>query len=171
MSLFFAPRPELLYYQIDPNRSQAAGRRVAQLKDHIMTDAEIAAEPANIQEVSKFNLREERWMSLFEKMETATRNRDADGYIALMADDCVFVRHQTGTQMNRAEIAEMLKRMMSSDGANLGSRRCIYENDDILVVHSVNDYPDGTKEAVLAAYMLKDGKITRLETGATPLAS
>ncbi len=60
MPPFFAPQPELLYYQIDPNRSQAAGRRVSQIKDHIMTDAEIAAEPANIQEVSKFNLREER---------------------------------------------------------------------------------------------------------------
>ena len=51
----------------------------------------------------------------------------------------------------------------------MGSQRCIYENEDILVVHSVNDYPDGTREAVLAAYTLKDGKITRLETGATPL--
>ncbi len=70
--------------------------------------------------------------------------------------------------MNKAEIGEMLKRMMGS-GGTMGSRRCIYENDDILVVHSVNDYPDGTREAVLAAYTLKDGKITRLETGATPL--
>ena len=36
--------------------------------------------------------------------------------------------------MNKAEIGEMLKRMMGSGGA-MGSRRCIYENDDILVVH------------------------------------
>ena len=110
-------------------------------------------------------------MSIFEKLETASKNRDAEGYIALMADDCVFVRHQTGTEMNRAEIAEMLRKMMSSDGGDFGNRRCIYENDDILVVHSINDYPDGTREAVLAAYMLKDGKVTRFETGATPLAS
>jgi hypothetical protein len=52
----------------------------------------------------------------------------------------------------------------------MGQRRCIYENNDILVVHSIKDYPHGTREAVLAAYSLKDGKITRLETGATPLA-
>ena len=107
-------------------------------------------------------------MSVFEKLSTAFENRDADAYNNLMADDCVFVRHQTGTTMNKAEIGEMLKRMMGS-GGTMGSRRCIYENDDILVVHSVNDYPDGTREAVLAAYTLKDGKITRLETGATPL--
>ena len=107
-------------------------------------------------------------MSVFEKLSTAFENRDADAYNNLMADDCVFVRHQTGTTMNKAEIGEMLKRMMGS-GGTMGSRRCVYENDDILVVHSVNDYPDGTREAVLAAYTLKDGKITRLETGATPL--
>ena len=108
-------------------------------------------------------------MSMFEKLQKATEERDAEAYIALMSDDCVFVRHQTGTSMNREEVASMLRRMMEPGGANMGERRCIYENDDILVVHSVNDYPDGTREAVLAAYSLKDGKITRLETGATPL--
>jgi len=36
-------------------------------------------------------------------------------------------------------------------------------------VHSINDYPDGTREAVVAVYRLKDGKIGRLETGATLL--
>ena len=109
-------------------------------------------------------------MSIFRKLDAATKNRDAEAYINLMADDCVFVRHQNGTVLDKSQISEMLKEMMSSDGADMGNRRCLYENDDILVVHSVNDYPDGTREAVLAAYSLRDGKITRLETGATPLA-
>ncbi len=39
----------------------------------------------------------------------------------------------------------------------------------ISVVHSVNDYPDDTREAVLMACTVKDGKIRRVETGATPL--
>ena len=108
-------------------------------------------------------------MSVFEKLEAATRNRDAQGYIDLMADDCVFVRHQTGTTMNKAQVSEMLRNMMKPGGADMGTRRCIYENDDIHVVHSVNDYPDGSREAVLGAYSLRDGKIVRLETGATPL--
>jgi hypothetical protein len=59
--------------------------------------------------------------------------------------------------------------MMASDKTAMGARRKIYENEDILVVHSINDYPDGTREAVLMALSLKDGKISRLETGATPL--
>jgi uncharacterized protein (TIGR02246 family) len=109
-------------------------------------------------------------MSIFQKLDAATKNRDAEAYINLMADDCVFVRHQSGTEIDKPQISEMLRKMMSSGGADMGNRRCLYENDDILVVHSVNDYPDGTKEAVLAAYSLRDGKITKLETGATPLA-
>jgi ketosteroid isomerase-like protein len=109
-------------------------------------------------------------MSIFQQLDAATKNRDAEAYVNLMADDCVFVRHQNGTEMHKPQMSEMLRKMMSSGGADMGNRRCVYENDDILVVHSVNDYPDGTREAVLAAYSLRDGKITRLETGATPLA-
>ena len=110
-------------------------------------------------------------MSVFEQLESATKNRDADAYLALMADDFEFVRHQTGKSMNREEAAGMLRNMMSDSTMIIGNRRCIYENDDILVVHSINDYPDGSREAVLASYLLKDGKVTRLETGATMLPS
>jgi ketosteroid isomerase-like protein len=109
-------------------------------------------------------------MSVFDKLEAATENRDAAAYSDLLAEDCVFVRHQTGRTMNKAEISTMLRSMLAPDGTKFGKRRCIYENDDILVVHTVNDYTDGTREAVLSAYSLKDGKIVRLETGATPLS-
>lgn len=107
-------------------------------------------------------------MSVFDKLCAAEDARDAAAYAALMAEDFTFVRHQSGSSMNKKETAAMLEKMMEG-GADMGQRRKIYENDDILVYHSVNDYPDGTREAVLAACTLKDGKITRLETGATPL--
>ncbi len=108
-------------------------------------------------------------MSVFEKIQSARENRDIQAYAEVMAEDCVFVRHQSGTEMRKPEIVEMLGNMMAS-GGDFGDTRLIYENDDILVVHSINDYPDGSRESLLAAYSLKDGKITRLETGATPLA-
>jgi len=108
-------------------------------------------------------------MSVFQKMSEATDNRDADAYVGLMSDDFTFVRHQDGSEMTKAQTAEMLNKMMSSGSMDFSKRRCIYENDDILVTHSVNDYPDGSREAVMAVYTLRDGKITRLETGATPL--
>ena len=109
-------------------------------------------------------------MSVFEKLQSARASKDAAAYTDLMAEDCVFVRHQSGTEMTKPQVVEMLGTMLST-GGNFGDTRLIYENDDILVVHSMNDYPDGSREAVMAVYSLRDGKITRLETGATPLES
>lgn len=108
-------------------------------------------------------------MAIFERMEAAVSKKDADSYLALYADDAVFVRHQSGTSMSKPQFDGMIRKMMASDDMNMGSRRLIYENDDILVVHSINDYPDGTREAVLMACTLSDGKISKVETGATPL--
>lgn len=108
-------------------------------------------------------------MAIFDRMNAAVQNRDANAYLALYDDDAVFVRHQSGTEMSKTDFDEMIHRMMASDKTDMGERRCIYENDDILVMHSVNDYPDGTREAVLMACTKSDDKITRVETGATPL--
>jgi len=109
-------------------------------------------------------------MSVFEKMHAAVEANDPDAYLALYGDDAVFVRHQSGKEMAKPEFDALIRKMMASDDMKMGERRCIYENDDILVVHSINDYPDGSREAVLMAMALKDGKIVRVETGATPLA-
>ena len=108
-------------------------------------------------------------VAIFEELNAAIQNRDADAYTALYSDDAVFVRHQSGSEMNKAEFSDLIKRMVASDETDMGVRRCIYENDDILVMHSVNDYPDGTREAVLMSCIKKDGKISRVETGATPI--
>ena len=108
-------------------------------------------------------------MALFDRMHEAVAKNDAEAYLDLYTDDAVFVRHQTGTEMDKASFSDLIRRMMASDDMTMGERRRIYENDDILVVHSINDYPDGTREAVLMAMTKKDGKIDRVETGATPL--
>ncbi len=108
-------------------------------------------------------------MAIFDELNAAVQNRDADAYVALYSDDAVFVRHQTGSEMSKPQFEELIRRMMASDQTDMGARRCIYENDDILVMHSINDYPDGTREAVLMACTKKDGRISRVETGATPL--
>ena len=60
---------------------------------------------------------------------------------------------------------------MSSDSLGLHNQRCVYENDDIVVSHTIIDFPDGTREAVLTVHKLKDGKIIETETGATPLSN
>jgi hypothetical protein len=45
----------------------------------------------------------------------------------------------------------------------------LYENNEILVMHQMMNFPDGTSEAVMIVNNLKDGKIIRAETGATPI--
>ena len=63
----------------------------------------------------------------------------------------------------------MLTQMMQSDSLQFNDQRCLYENDEIMVEHSFMKFPDGTSEAVLVVNHIKDGKIIRVETGATPI--
>ena len=106
-------------------------------------------------------------MSLYKKMETAMENKDADAYMKLLHDDYQFVRHQSGQTMTKGAMGEMMRKMVASSTMSAHDSRCIYENDDILVEHSVMDFPDGTREAVMGVHTLKGGKILRTETGAT----
>ncbi len=106
-------------------------------------------------------------MALYGQMEKATENRDAGAYSELLHPDFEFVRHQSGTVMYRDQMVEMLKVMMANETVVINDSRCIYENDEILVEHSMMDFPDGTREAVMGVHTLKDGLIVRTETGAT----
>ena len=111
-----------------------------------------------------------RPMSVYEAIETAMHGKDPEKYIGLLHDDFQFVRHQSGTTLDKAAMADMIRRMAASSGMAVQDQRCLYENGDIVVEHSVMDFPDGTREAVMAVHMLKDGKIIRTETGATPVS-
>ena len=108
-------------------------------------------------------------MAVFDRINKALADNNVQAYLDLYADDAIFVRHQSGTTMDKSRFAEMIRKMMASDKTAMGARRKIYENEDILVVHGINDYPDGSREAVLMALSIKDGRINRIETGATPL--
>ena len=77
------------------------------------------------------------------------RERDADTLAACLHEDYVFLRHQSGTTMNRAEMSEMLRAFMASDKVVVCSQRGLYDNEEIFVEHSVMDFEDGTQEAAL----------------------
>ena len=109
-------------------------------------------------------------MSIYKAMEAAMHGKEPEAYIGLLHDDFQFVRHQSGTTMDKAAMADMIRRMVASGGMAVQNQRCLYENGDILVEHSVMDFPDGTREAVMAVHLLKDGKIIRTETGATSVS-
>ena len=114
------------------------------------------------------NFREKK-MSLYEKMKAASDNRDVEAWLDCIHDDFVFVRHQTGAEMSKEEWTPMVTAMMQSDQLEIKNQRCIYENEEILVTHSMMNFPDGTSEAVMVVNKLKDGKVIRVETGATPI--
>jgi len=106
-------------------------------------------------------------MGVYELMMKAMEERDASHYTKVFHDDYEFVRHQSGTTMNKTQMSEMMVSMMANTKLVISEPRCIYENDEILVEHSMMDFPDGTREAVMAVHTKKDGKVIRTETGAT----
>ena len=63
----------------------------------------------------------------------------------------------------------MVTEMMENDKFVQESSRLVYENDEILVDHSFMSYPDNSREAVMLVAAIKDGKIIKMETGATLL--
>tara|TARA_B100001142_G_C14028580_1_gene537179 strand:+ start:83 stop:412 length:330 start_codon:yes stop_codon:yes gene_type:complete len=108
-------------------------------------------------------------MSIFETHEKATKNKDIDAYAATLHDDYEFISHMDGMTMNKEKAMEMFSFLMTSDEFVTHESRCLYENNEAMVTHAVMGFPDGTREAVLAFHQLKDGKIIRMETGATLL--
>ena len=46
--------------------------------------------------------------------------------------------------------------------------RWLYENEDIMVTHSITKFPNGTSDAVMMVSIKKDNLIWRNETGSTP---
>ena len=56
---------------------------------------------------------------------------------------------------------------MREEKLKFEENRCIYENDDILVMHSIGHFSDGIKESIMAVYTLSNGKIVKTESGAT----
>ena len=111
-------------------------------------------------------------MSMYEKMNDARKKMDVNAWSSLLHEDYTFVRHQSNTTLPRDEwitIAGGMFEAMKNGKMEFHSSRCIYENQDILVQHDVIAFADGTKEAVMGVHSLRDGKIIKTETGATPI--
>ena len=106
-------------------------------------------------------------MAIYDTISKALEEKDAGMYTDLFHENYEFVRHQTGTSMHREQMVEMMNMMMANEKVVIRNARCVYENDEGLVEHSIMDFPDGTTEAVMTVHMLQDGKIIRTETGAT----
>ena len=103
-------------------------------------------------------------MSLIQKLWDAEENKDLEKYYEVLSEDYVWVKHSTGEEIGRKVLGEWF---MSEDAPKSEKNRIIYENDEIGVAHSFVTFKDGSKQAVLMVYTIRDGKIIRSETGAT----
>ena len=105
-------------------------------------------------------------MSILEKYGAAMTNKDEAAMNELLHDDFKFTMHASGNVLTKEDV---IKWAMGDD-INREKVRIIYENDEIGVEHSLVTFNDGNKEAVMAVYKYKDGKVISLETGATKIA-
>ena len=103
-------------------------------------------------------------MSLIQKLIDAQDNQDLKAYNEVVSEDYVWIKHSTGEEIPRDELSKWL---ISPDAPKTESCRIIYENNEIGVAHYFISFKDGTRQAVLVVYIIKDGKIIRSETGAT----
>ena len=110
-------------------------------------------------------------MTVYNQLQRAGTDRDVAAYLDLLHDDYVFVRHQSGTEVSKADWTPVVTAMMESPALKISQERCLYENDEVLVMHQFMGFADGTQEAVLVFHRIQDGKIIRTESGATPIKS
>ena len=108
-------------------------------------------------------------MSLHEKLTQSIAERNVESYLNLLHDDFKAVFHKSGNSFTKEEWSSMVAGMMANNKFVQESSRLVYENDEILVDHSFMSYPDNSREAVMLVAMIKDGKIIKMETGATLL--
>ena len=106
-------------------------------------------------------------MSLFDKWWDAANSNDRAQMAELLHDDFIFVRHNTGEELSKDEFLDYMLTGIRDKTAS-ENRRLIYENDEMIVSHSILDGPMG-RNAVMLVRLVKDGKVIRAETGSTPL--
>jgi hypothetical protein len=107
-------------------------------------------------------------MSFFEKWESAITNKDLDAMVELMHPEWTMILHSTGKVIDRTDYKETVGKVVTQ--LIRKDVRCIYENDDIMVSHSIVTFPNGTIDGVMYVGILKDGKLFRTETGSTPIS-
>ena len=107
-------------------------------------------------------------MSLFNKWWDAANSKDRSKMAELLDNDFIFLRHNTGEEWSKSEFLDYMLTGIR-DNTTCENRRLIYENDEIIVSHSILDGPSG-RNAVMLVRLVKDGKIVKAETGSTPLS-
>ena len=102
-------------------------------------------------------------MPLLLKLYEAQENKYLEKYNEVVSEDYYWVKHSTGEHVPRDKLSEWL---LSDEGPKTENYRIIYEGDEIGVANFFVSFEDGSRQAVLAVYIIKDGKIICSERGA-----
>jgi ABC-type taurine transport system ATPase subunit len=109
-------------------------------------------------------------MQIYPEMEAAMRADDVDRYVALMDEDFEYVRHKSRDSLSRDQMAELLRKVWRQGNRTIEDMRCLYENDEILVVHTRLSFASGSREGAMIVNIKRDGKIVRIESGVSDLS-
>lgn len=109
-------------------------------------------------------------MMIYTEMEAAMRADDADRYAALLAEDFEYVRHKSHDTIGRDAMRDLLRTVWRPGNRTIEDMRCIYENDDILVVHMTLSFASGSREGAMIVHQKRDGRIVRIESGVSDLS-
>jgi len=102
-------------------------------------------------------------MSILEQYQNAIESKDRKKMNEYIHVNFSFINYSQGKTLSKEDIISWA---MSGD-VNRKKIRILYENSEIGVEHSFASFNDGKKQAVLAFYTFKDGKVFSAETGAT----
>ena len=86
----------------------------------------------------------------------------------LLHDDFVVERPSKGDKFNKQQFIDLMMSGYRED-MTAHNRRLVYENDEIIVSHSILEFPNGTKDTTLRVRLVKDGKTISQIAGATPM--
>ena len=106
-------------------------------------------------------------MTFYERYQKAWDDKNVSAMMDLYHPEYRRIFHCSGKEQTFDELEDIMTRWLL--GTKRNKRRCIYENNEIMVEHFVADFQDGSREAVLTVHILKDGLLWLTETGATPL--
>lgn len=109
-------------------------------------------------------------MLIYTEMADAMRADDADRYAALLAEDFEYVRHKSQDTIDRDAMRDLLRKVWRPGNRIIDDMRCLYENDDILVVHMTLSFASGSREGAMIFHQKRDGRIVRIESGVSDLS-
>ena len=105
-------------------------------------------------------------MSIIEKMTKIINEGDSAGAEQLIHDDYQFLMHSSGKSLSKKDVVGWVGKKKTKKS----NVRILFENNEVGFEHSMVDFNDGNKEAVMTYYKFKDGKVIHQETGATKLS-